>query len=97
MAKISVKKKDVLTFADQIFDIQSFKLFSDVDVPNLNKNNSQSKSKNYPIINRPITAATDTKDDDVEEIRDQDDSPSDHTVEGALPPHHLQSHSGFRR
>ncbi|XP_051707324.1 zinc finger and BTB domain-containing protein 14 [Oryctolagus cuniculus] len=88
-AKISVKKEDVnlMMSSGQILGIRFLdKLCSQKrDVSSPDENNGQSKSKYCLKINRPIGDATDPQDDDVEEIGDQDDSPSDDTVEGTPP------------
>ncbi|XP_058133421.1 zinc finger and BTB domain-containing protein 14 [Lagenorhynchus albirostris] len=88
-AKISVKKEDVnlMMSSGQILGIRFLdKLCSQKrDVSSPDENNGQSKSKYCLKINRPIGDAADTQDDDVEEIGDQDDSPSDDTVEGTPP------------
>uniref|UniRef100_A0A8C5KRK3 Zinc finger and BTB domain-containing protein 14 n=1 Tax=Jaculus jaculus TaxID=51337 RepID=A0A8C5KRK3_JACJA len=88
-AKISVKKEDVnlMMSSGQILGIRFLdKLCSQKrDVSSPDENNSQSKSKYCLKINRPIGDAADAQDDDVEEIGDQDDSPSDDTVEGTPP------------
>uniref|UniRef100_A0A8C6ZMP1 Zinc finger and BTB domain containing 14 n=1 Tax=Nothoprocta perdicaria TaxID=30464 RepID=A0A8C6ZMP1_NOTPE len=87
-AKISVKKEDVnlMMSSGQILGIRFLdKLCSqkrDVSSP---EENTQSKSKYCLKINRPIGEANDAQDDDVEEIGDHDDSPSDVTVEGTPP------------
>ncbi|MXQ79747.1 hypothetical protein E5288_WYG006944 [Bos mutus] len=88
-AKISVKKEDVnlMMSSGQILGIRFLdKLCSQKrDVSSPDENNGQSKSKYCLKINRPIGDAADPQDDDVEEIGDQDDSPSDDTVEGTPP------------
>ncbi|XP_053914204.1 zinc finger and BTB domain-containing protein 14 isoform X2 [Cuculus canorus] len=87
-AKISVKKEDVnlMMSSGQILGIRFLdKLCSqkrDVSSP---EENTQSKSKYCLKINRPIGEPNDTQDDEVEEIGDHDDSPSDVTVEGTPP------------
>lgn len=103
-AKISVKKEDVnlMMSSGQILGIRFLdKLCSQKrDVSSPDESNGQSKSKYCLKINRPIGDATDTQDDDVEEIGDQDDSPSDDTVEGTPQVRRTASHpprSGFRR
>ena len=57
-----------------------------LDVSSPGKNNDQSKSKYYLKINYPIGDAADTQDEDMEELRKQDNSPSNDTVEGISPP-----------
>ncbi|KAK2517903.1 hypothetical protein Q9233_012824 [Columba guinea] len=87
-AKISVKKEDVnlMMSSGQILGIRFLdKLCSqkrDVSSP---EENTQSKSKYCLKINRPVGEPNDTQDDEVEEIGDHDDSPSDVTVEGTPP------------
>ncbi|XP_051466498.1 zinc finger and BTB domain-containing protein 14 isoform X4 [Apus apus] len=87
-AKISVKKEDVnlMMSSGQILGIRFLdKLCSqkrDVSSP---EENTQSKSKYCLKINRPMGEPNDTQDDEVEEIGDHDDSPSDVTVEGTPP------------
>ncbi|KAB0386869.1 hypothetical protein FD755_001825 [Muntiacus reevesi] len=78
-AKIFVKKEDVtlMTSSGQILGIR----FLD----KLCSQKRDSKSKYCLEINRPIGDAADPQDDDVEEIGDQDDSPSDDTEEGKWP------------
>ncbi|XP_005082615.1 zinc finger and BTB domain-containing protein 14 [Mesocricetus auratus] len=88
-AKISVKKEDVnlMMSSGQILGIRFLdKLCSQKrDVSSPDESNGQSKSKYCLKLNRPIGDAADAQDDDVEEIGDQDDSPSDDTVEGTPP------------
>ncbi|KFQ75786.1 Zinc finger and BTB domain-containing protein 14, partial [Phaethon lepturus] len=87
-AKISVKKEDVnlMMSSGQILGIRFLdKLCSqkrDVSSP---EETTQSKSKYCLKINRPMGEPNDTQDDEVEEIGDHDDSPSDVTVEGTPP------------
>ncbi|XP_034285414.1 zinc finger and BTB domain-containing protein 14 [Pantherophis guttatus] len=87
-AKISVKKEDVnlMMSSGQILGIRFLdKLCSqkrDVSSP---EDNSQSKNKYCLKINRPIGESNDNQDDEVEEIGDHDDSPSDMTMEGTPP------------
>ncbi|KAF3825532.1 hypothetical protein GH733_005514 [Mirounga leonina] len=89
-AKISVKKEDVnlMMSSGQNLGIRFLdKLCSQKrDVSSPDENSGQSKSKYCLKLNRPIGDAADTQNDDVDEIGDQDDSPSDDTVEGTPPP-----------
>ncbi|XP_066039169.1 zinc finger and BTB domain-containing protein 14 [Chamaea fasciata] len=87
-AKISVKKEDVnlMMSSGQILGIRFLdKLCTqkrDVSSP---EENTQSKSKYCLKMNRSMGEPNDTQDDEVEEIGDHDDSPSDVTVEGTPP------------
>ncbi|XP_020650162.1 zinc finger and BTB domain-containing protein 14 isoform X1 [Pogona vitticeps] len=87
-AKISVKKEDVnlMMSSGQILGIRFLdKLCSqkrDVSSP---EDTSQSKNKYCLKINRSIGESNDNQDDEVEEIGDHDDSPSDMTMEGTPP------------
>ncbi|KAJ7338706.1 hypothetical protein JRQ81_012608 [Phrynocephalus forsythii] len=87
-AKISVKKEDVnlMMSSGQILGIRFLdKLCSqkrDVSSP---EDTPQSKNKYCLKINRAIGESNDNQDDEVEEIGDHDDSPSDMTMEGTPP------------
>ncbi|XP_054020179.1 zinc finger and BTB domain-containing protein 14 [Dryobates pubescens] len=87
-AKISVKKEDVnlMMSSGQILGIRFLdKLCSqkrDVSSP---EENPQAKNKYCLKINRPMGEPNEAPDDEVEEIGDHDDSPSDVTVEGTPP------------
>ncbi|XP_068090819.1 zinc finger and BTB domain-containing protein 14 [Hyperolius riggenbachi] len=101
-SKISVKKEDVnlMMSSGQILGIRFLdKLCSQKrDVSTTDENPSSPKNK-YAYetnlkISRPVGEANENQDDDVEEIGDHEDSPSDDTVEGTPQSHEEEKSPG---